>query len=275
MISTERSPLLHAGPVLVALVLLAGCKDKDQAVVVDAGIATTTTAVDAGTVDLSQCIGCQLAPQQAWSFQGTFRDDACTEPLAQTAPTACAVVPAIGDTSLTYAEEIGARKAGEVANVKLTEQVAPTAARFRKSGTKCVRADESAVDLTPAGCAGQKVCRDANGALACTGCRTLSNGCPDYEETRMYATINDPSAKGAKTGGGGGGGLARLQQCCTQLAAEAKRLGSSPEAGMLNSAAAQCTTLVKAAGPTGTAPELGAIRTMLAGRNIPAVCAGF
>ena len=52
-------------------------------------------------------------------------------------------------------------------------------------------------------------------------------------------------------------------------------MGSSPEAGMLSSAAAQCTALVTAAGPNGTAPELGAIRTALAGRNVPAICAGF
>jgi hypothetical protein len=33
--------------------------------------------------------------------------------------------------------------------------------------------------------------------------------------------------------------------------------------------------LVRAAGPSGTAPELGALRAALAGRNLPAVCAGF
>ena len=44
---------------------------------------------------------------------------------------------------------------------------------------------------------------------------------------------------------------------------------------MMASAATQCTALVNAAGPSGTAPELGAIRTALAGRNVPAICAGF
>lgn len=271
MISLGRS--LFLGTALFAVAALAGCKEKETAGA-DAGIATTT-AVDAGrAVDLSQCLGCQLAAQQSWSFQGIFRDEACTQPLAQTAPSACAVVPALGDTPITFGEDVGARKANETANVTLTEQIAPTAPRFRKSGTKCVRADESAVDLTPAGCAGQKVCRDANGVLACTGCRTLSNGCPDYEETRMYAAFNDTS-KPVATAAAGSGNVARLKQCCTALANEAKRMGNAPEAGILNTASAQCMAIANAAGPNGNAPELNAIKGLLAGRSIPAVCAGF
>lgn len=69
--------------------------------------------------------------------------------------------------------------------------------------------------------------------------------------------------------------VARLKQCCAALAAEAKRMGSSPEAGMFASAAAQCSTMAAQAGPSGTAPELGALRTLLAGRTIPAVCGNF
>lgn len=274
MTSALRSTLTLA----VSLLLVAACqKTADTA---DAGGMVAAPVVDAGAAtpqvaDLSQCAGCQLTAQQSWTFQGIFRDDKCTDPLVQQAPSACAAVPAIGAASVTYVEEIGGRKAGEVANVTLTEQIAPAAARYRKSGTKCVRADESAVDLTPMDCAGQKVCRDASGTLTCASCRTFANGCPDYEETRMYAAINDPAIKSAGGGGGGGGNLARLKQCCAALAAEAKRLGASPEAGMLNSAAAQCTQLVTAAGPSGNAPELGALRTLLQGRNVPAICAGF
>jgi hypothetical protein len=275
--SRRSSSSVLAFSALAALLFAPACKDKTAATVPDAGLVTPPPAAStaAPIADLSQCAGCQLTAQQAWTFQGIFRDDACTDPLVQQAPSACATVPALGTTSVTYVEEIGGRKAGEVATVALTEQIAPTAGRYRKSGAKCVRADESAVDLTPMGCAGQKVCRDATGTLTCTNCRTFANGCPDYEESRIYAAVNDPAIKKVAGGGGGGGNLARLRQCCTALGAEAKRLGNSPEAGMLNSAAQQCTTLVNAAGPTGTAPELGAIRTMLAGRNVPAICAGF
>lgn len=271
----RRHSFLSLLPALsLSLAFVYGCKEKTPEIP-DAGI-VTSAPVEAGPAqitDTSQCPGCTLAAQASWTFQGIYRDSACTEPLVQQAPPACAAVPALGAASVTYVEEVGGRKAGEVANVELTEQIPPTTGRFQRSGTKCVPANESAIDLTPMGCAGQKVCRDANGALACDGCRTFANGCPDFEETRIYAAVNDPQIK--KTGGGGGGGggsLADLRQCCAALAAEAKRLGSSPEAGMLNSAAMQCNALVAAAGPSGTAPELGALRTALAGRKIPAVC---
>jgi len=69
--------------------------------------------------------------------------------------------------------------------------------------------------------------------------------------------------------------VARLRQCCGQLRTQAKAMGASPEAGMLLGAAAQCDVLASQAGPSGTAPELGAIKAVLAGRNIPPVCAGF
>lgn len=69
--------------------------------------------------------------------------------------------------------------------------------------------------------------------------------------------------------------VARLKQCCNQLASEAKRLGASPEAGMFTTAAAQCNVMASQIGPSGNAPELGTLRTLLAGRTIPAICAGF
>jgi hypothetical protein len=82
-------------------------------------------------------------------------------------------------------------------------------------------------------------------------------------------------AKPKYTGAAVNTNVARLKQCCNQLAAEAKRMGNSPEAGMFTAAAAQCNTIAAQVGPTGTAPELGALRSLLAGRTIPAPCAGF
>ncbi|HVJ94775.1 MAG TPA: hypothetical protein VM580_33540 [Labilithrix sp.] len=83
-----------------------------------------------------------------------------------------------------------------------------------------------------------------------------------------------PDVKKA-TGPGVPTNVLRLRQCCNALAAEAKRMGSSPEAGMFTAAAAQCSAMAAQIGPGGNAPELGAIRGLLAGRNIPAVCGGF
>jgi hypothetical protein len=266
-----------ASTVLTVLLLVSGCREKEkpQGGAVDAAVATAPAEAGPAVADITQCAGCQLAPQQAWTFEGIYRDDKCTDPLAQTVTAACAVVPALGQTNLTYVDEVGARKAGEAATVTLVEQIPATTPRYRKTAKGCVRANEAATDITPMGCAGSRVCRDPSGALACTGCRTFANGCPDHEETRMYASINDPALKGATAAQPGGTNVARLRQCCEQLAKEAKRLGSSPEAGLLNTAAAQCNTLAAAAGPSGTAPELGALRSLLAGRTIPPVCAGF
>jgi len=273
MIARRRAPLLAA----IAFLLLASCKEKPPTpgtgIVLAEGGAVAVDAAPA-TVDVAQCAGCQLAPIPAWTFEGIYRDPACTEPLAQMTAPACAVVPALGSSSLTYVDTVGLRKANETATVTLAEQIASTAPRYRKAGTVCTRANEGAVDITPMGCATQRACRDPSGALTCTACRTFANGCPDFEETRLYATITDPGLKGGGAAGPGGN-LARLQQCCAQLATQARALGASPEAGMLASAAAQCSALVAAAGPNGNAPELGALRTALAGRNVPAICAGF
>ena len=85
----------------------------------------------------------------------------------------------------------------------------------------------------------------------------------------------DADAKPKYTGPAVNTNVARLKQCCNQLTIQAKAMGSSPEAGMFSSAAAQCNAMAAQAGATGTAPELGVLRGLLAGRTIPAACAGF
>lgn len=251
----------------VSFFVLAACGDKNKPVALLPDATVATPPADAGPVDIGKCAGCQLAPIPAWTFEGIYRDDACTDPLAQLATPACASVPALGATTITYVDEVGVRKGGESAAVTLAEQIAPTAARFRKTAKGCVRANEAAVDLTPASCSGQRVCSDESGALTCGTCRTLANGCPDFEPSRIYAAIDDPALKKAKPSGGGGASLAL---CCKAIADEAKRQGNAPE---LTAAAAQCTALAQTAA-NGNAPELGVLRTMLAGRKLPG-CTGF
>lgn len=271
---TRRSRLGSTGLFTLALLLAAACKENQGQADAGAVLVTTAPVVEAGPVqvDITQCAGCSLAAQPAWTFEGIFADPACTEPLAQLVSSACAVIPPVGPTSITYVDEVGGRKAGETASITLTAQVA-SGQHYRKAGTACVKANEAAVDVTPVNCVGQRVCRDAAGSLVCTGCRTFANGCPDFEETRMYASISDDKIKGTKPVQADS--LGRLRACCNAIAAEAKRLGSSPEAGMLTAASVQCTALVAAAGPNGTAPELSAVRGLLAGRQLPAICVGL
>jgi hypothetical protein len=281
MIATKLTALASAALLssLASGVAFSDCKEKDGkdgvGLVPDAAIATPAATAPATaaapTTDLSQCGGCSAASVASWSFEGVFRDAACTDPLVQAVTPACATVPAVGPVSVTFVDAVGARAAGAAATVTLKEQVAPEAPRYRKSGGACVRANEGATFVTPMSCAGQRVCRDAAGTLACANCRTLATGCPDHEETRTYATFDS----GAQPGASGNANLARLRQCCAAIGAQARTLGASPEAGLLQAAAAQCIALVNAAGPNGNAPEISVVKTMLAGRQLPAVCAGL
>lgn len=262
--------LLSVSPWLLGVTLI-GCRDEAQTTpLFDASPVAAPSA--SAAVDLSQCPGCQLAPQPAWTFAGVYRDAACTEPLAQALVPACAPTPALAAASLTYVDEVGSRKAGDTAEVTLTEAVAPDAPRYRKTAKGCAAANEMATAVAPTCAAGSKACRNAAGALACDGCRTFANGCPDYQETRLYAVIDDPSLKTAGGGGGSGGGLAALRACCSALSKEGKRLGASPEGGLLLQAAAQCQAV--AANSAGGV-ELAAFKSMLGGRKIPALCAGL
>ncbi|MGA2449358.1 MAG: hypothetical protein ABTD50_11810 [Polyangiaceae bacterium] len=64
----------------------------------------------------------------------------------------------------------------------------------------------------------------------------------------------------------------KIQACCNAMRAQAKAMGSSPEATQLLGAAATCDTFVKQVGPAGSAPELAAIRSMLKSVKLPVAC---
>ncbi len=262
------------GVLVLPVLLVAACKEHPGTGLVADGGVVMMPAVDAaatGTVDINSCVGCTVAAQPGWTFQGVFRDDKCTIPLVEYDLTACVPVPAPGPASVTFTDRFGAHAANAVANVTTTEQIPPETPRFRHAPEGCVRANEVATAITPMGCAGQRVCRDATGALTCTNCRTLGGGCPDFQETRTYAAIQDTATPGAPKNAN----LEKLRQCCNALAAQGKSLGASPEGMTLISYAAQCNVLVTQAGPNGNAPELGPLRQYLQAGNVPAVCKGL
>ena len=89
------------------------------------------------------------------------------------------------------------------------------------------------------------------------------------------ATVEDVVEAGKKLGPGVPTNVARLKQCCNQLNIQAKAMANSPEGGMFQQAAAQCNTMAASLGPNAQAPEMGALKAVLAGRNLPPVCAGF
>lgn len=76
------------------------------------------------------------------------------------------------------------------------------------------------------------------------------------------------------TGPGVPANVANLRRCCGALAAQAKTLGASPEAGMILAAAATCNGLAGQAA-NGNAPELAPLKNMMKGKSIPPVCQGL
>jgi len=65
---------------------------------------------------------------------------------------------------------------------------------------------------------------------------------------------------------------AKIEACCVAMRAQAKQLGSSPEAFQINAAAAQCDVFAKQVGPQGTAPEFAQIRQILKSVKLPSAC---
>jgi hypothetical protein len=251
---------------------IAACTSKPDNTV-EGGIVMTTAEAAAPTGVTPTCLPCSAAAPAGWAFYNQYADAQCKTPVAQAVFEACADVNVPAQIEVTFGDGLGARKAGQKAQVNKTADVAGNTGVYRKNNEgACVAADVSAVKLAPAGCTGKKVCRNAAGELVCDGCATLSTGCPAYEQSLVRVSFED---KGAPAGAGGGGNAARLKQCCNQLAIQAKAMPNSPEGGLFQQAAAQCNAMAASLGPNGNAPELGAIKTLLAGRNIPAVCAGF
>jgi hypothetical protein len=69
--------------------------------------------------------------------------------------------------------------------------------------------------------------------------------------------------------------VARIKQCCAAIRKQAKDLGSSPEAATIQSAAASCDQLAAQAGASNNAPEFAIVKSLMAGKPMPAVCAGL
>jgi hypothetical protein len=253
--------------------LVAACTSKPADHSSDAGIVMVSTDAAVTAQPTQTCLPCSAAAPAGWAFYNQFADAQCKQPIAQATFDACADLNVPAQVDVTFGDSHGARKAGTKGPMAKTAEIAGNAAVYRKNNEgACVPADVAAVKLAPAGCTGKKVCRNAAGELACDGCATLSTGCPAYEASLVRVAFED---KGAPAGVAGNANSARLRQCCNQLAIQAKAMPNSPEGGLFAQAAAQCNAIAATLGPNANAPETGALKTLLAGRNLPAVCAGF
>lgn len=134
--------------------------------------------------------------------------------------------------------------------------------------------------------------------LACTGVIPFLAGCPEKKpviidagapppevptQTNLVPMEEDAGVEGdadaeagpKKYGPAVNPNVARLQQCCNALIAQGKQNANSPEGQMIINAGNQCSAAAKNIGPSGTAPEMAMIRQMLAGKTLPAACAGL
>ena len=105
---------------------------------------------------------------------------------------------------------------------------------------------------------------------------------PAVSEVTELAPLTDdggPDADAAPEAGkklGGGGGYnsnqLKIKACCSAMRAQAKQMGSSPEAFQINALAAQCDMFVTQVGPAGNAPELAQLREILKSIKLPSAC---
>jgi hypothetical protein len=84
----------------------------------------------------------------------------------------------------------------------------------------------------------------------------------------------DAAAEAGKkySGGGLNANQSKIKACCTAMRAQAKALGSSPEAFQINALAAQCDMFVTQVGPAGNAPEMAQLRQILKSVKLPSAC---
>jgi hypothetical protein len=64
----------------------------------------------------------------------------------------------------------------------------------------------------------------------------------------------------------------KIQACCNAMRAQAKQLGTSPEANQIVQFAGFCDVMAKQVGPGGNAPEFNQLRQMLKSVKLPAAC---
>jgi hypothetical protein len=102
---------------------------------------------------------------------------------------------------------------------------------------------------------------------------------PTVTELAPLTDDGGPDADAAPEAGkkfGGGPGLnanqLKIKACCNAMRAQAKAMGSSPEAFQINALAAQCDMFAVQVGPAGNAPELNQLRQILKSIQLPAAC---
>jgi hypothetical protein len=95
---------------------------------------------------------------------------------------------------------------------------------------------------------------------------------PLVDDAGFDAGVDTKIVKKATGGGGGNANQLKVKQCCNAMRAEAKQLGSSPEANQITAFAMQCDMIAAQVGPQGNAPEFNQLRAVLKSIKLPAAC---
>ena len=130
---------------------------------------------------------CRCEPQPAasgtWRFVGRYLDAACKRPIAERDFRWCEQVELSSPARVSKAD-------GTIIQANVLQQFS-SKKMFEKKGGVCSPATTD-YKVTPPNCDGRYVCRNAAAQLACDGCRTLPNGCTDYEGSMAYIEFMAP-----------------------------------------------------------------------------------
>jgi hypothetical protein len=100
---------------------------------VEGGIVMTTAEAAAPTSALPTCLPCSAAAPAGFAFYNQFSDAQCKTPVAQAVFEACADVNVAAQIDVTFGDGLGARKAGQKAQVNKTADIAGNAGVYRKN----------------------------------------------------------------------------------------------------------------------------------------------
>jgi hypothetical protein len=126
-------------------------------------------------------------------FVGDYIDAKCGVPVVQHSSMACESLPAAGTFKIYQAQPLQAGRGTEAQAHAQTKQL--TAAEVQNLFTKqngiCTKKGPAGYKVAPIDCENNLVCRGTDGALTCTGCRKLANGCIDYEGSMAYNQLSN------------------------------------------------------------------------------------
>jgi hypothetical protein len=173
---------------------IAPCRSSEKS-----GGAAAAARADAGgdwrKRDLERCPICrgsEGAERDSFRFVGQYLDEACSAPVAHRDFVACSKVLVSGKVKVSLQSRLRDKNNMEI-EAEVGRHLAPheTLALYESKDGKCVRAAPvKGFKLTPQTCTnGQPVCSNAAGELSCGNCRTLPNGCSDYEGSRTYVAL--------------------------------------------------------------------------------------